>query len=46
MKFPDELIIDEIKAKKIDRVRERQAKYFEFWKEKVAPLYLQHWERE
>ena len=46
MTFTEELTIDEIKARKIERVKERQAEYFEFWKENVAPLYIQHWEKE
>ena len=46
MQFSDDMSIDQIKAEKIKRVRERQTEYFEFWKTEVAPKYLHTWERE
>lgn len=37
---------EEIIAKKKQRVQERQSDYLEFWKNEVAPLYIQRWKED
>ena len=44
MLFPDGMSKQEIIYQKKQRVKERQTEYFEFWRDYVAPLYIQRWE--
>ena len=41
MDFPQHAQIEAIIAQEKQRVQERQSEYFEFWRTKVAPLYIQ-----
>lgn len=45
MKFPKGTSTEEAKKHKISRVRERQAQFFNFWKDEVAPTYLTIWRK-
>lgn len=44
MTFSPEMTREAIIAAKTERVRKKQAEYFEFWKEHVVPFYLERWE--
>jgi len=44
MRFGPDESTSAILRKKQERVRDRQRAFFEFWVEKVAPLYLGEWE--
>lgn len=43
MRFPRKMSREEVIEAKRRRVRKRQAEYFAFWKEHVAPLYIAGW---
>ena len=43
MQFPEGASREKIIEAKRVRVRQRQAEYFEFWREEVAPLYIAGW---
>lgn len=45
MTFEENLTSDEIMRMKIERVKERQSEYFDFWKENVAPLFIEGWKK-
>jgi len=46
MKFPPGTTKDEALEKKKERIHQRQNDYFEFWRQNVAPKYLESWESE
>lgn len=43
MKFDKDVTREEVLAAKRKRVRERQKDYFQFWKENVAPRFIEKW---
>lgn len=45
MKFDKGASREEVLAVKRKRVRERQTEYFQFWKENVAPRFIEKWEQ-
>ena len=46
MYFPQDAPRERIISEKKQRVLERQSEFFEFWRSRVAPLYIQNWEAE
>jgi hypothetical protein len=45
MKFPPGITIEKALDAKRERVLTRQTEFFEFWKDQVAPLYLNPWNK-